>query len=201
MGAAATAIGSRSCDTLSALVQLDVVRRIRMSRNESQSVFLSRRDLLRLASASAAGALIAGAYDGRPGAASIVAASCLTVPTLPQNDPTPAERAAVLAAERAMYVYNYALVPPLAIANSVPAQDQFSAARNQLFLENFAKILQNAGAIPPDKKMGTATSLDDYAAQFPVIPLPPIQESFQRDSSFAWLRLGGMNPGLLRRVT
>src|SRR5215471_16755804 len=92
---------STSCNP-PALVRTDVVRRTRMSRDESQSVFLSRRDLLRLASASAAGVLIAGAYNCRAAAASTLAASCSTVPTLPQNDPDPSERAAILAAEREM---------------------------------------------------------------------------------------------------
>jgi len=43
-------------------------------------------------------------------------------------------------------------------------------------------------------------SLDDYNALFHVIGLPPISKDFEKDSTFAELRLAGPNPVMIRRV-
>jgi arachidonate 15-lipoxygenase len=43
-------------------------------------------------------------------------------------------------------------------------------------------------------------TIDDYNALFHVIGLPPIAKDFQRDSTFAELRLAGPNPVLIHRI-
>ena len=44
-------------------------------------------------------------------------------------------------------------------------------------------------------------TLADYAALFQTVPLPPVAADFADDRVFAWMRLAGPNPVVLRRIT
>ena len=44
-------------------------------------------------------------------------------------------------------------------------------------------------------------TLEGYAALFRTVPLPAIAADFMDDRVFAWMRLAGPNPVMLRRIT
>lgn len=48
---------------------------------------------------------------------------------------------------------------------------------------------------------GRPSSIADYAKLFRKIPLPHIADVWQEDETFAWLRVAGPNPRMLRRMT
>ena len=55
-------------------------------------------------------------------------------------------------------------------------------------------------AIGLQAESGRLQSIDDFNALFHVIGLPPIAKDFEKDSTFAELRLAGPNPVLIRRI-
>ncbi|XXY50786.1 lipoxygenase family protein [Sorangium sp. So ce269] len=48
---------------------------------------------------------------------------------------------------------------------------------------------------------GQATSVYDYASEFQTLRLPEIASVYQDDTSFAWMRVAGPNPLVIKRVT
>ncbi|WP_437923000.1 lipoxygenase family protein [Sorangium sp. So ce291] len=64
-------------------------------------------------------------------------------------------------------------------------------------------LLSAAGKLFLDQvgMLGPATSLYDYASEFQTLRLPEIASVYQDDTSFAWMRVAGPNPLVIKRVT
>ena len=62
-----------------------------------------------------------------------------------------------------------------------------------------------AEALKFDVRIGASCnrpqSLDDYAKLFRAIGLPPVARDYTDDRAFAWQRVAGPNPVMLRRLT
>jgi arachidonate 15-lipoxygenase len=156
--------------------------------------YLSRRNALKLAAVSSASICGIGALL-KPASAEVLETSAY--PWLPQNDPHPSLRAIQLTKQQQRYQYNYTYFPPLPLVEKVPQADKFTLRRiEQGVAANIVISNNNAQA----GQSGTITTLDDYAALFPVIPLPPISETFQEDSVFARMRVAGPNPVVIEQV-
>jgi arachidonate 15-lipoxygenase len=165
--------------------------------NESRS--FSRRDALKLAAVGSTTLYGIGAFL-KPASAQVLKADAYqapNVPWLPQDDPDLLQRAIQLAEQQQQYQYNFSYFPPLPLVDKVPPADQFTLPWQQL-----------ANAIETDRRSNitqagqarTIEKLDDYAALFPVIPLPQISKTFQEDSVFARMRVAGPNPVVIERV-
>ncbi|XYH92772.1 lipoxygenase family protein [Sorangium sp. So ce1128] len=63
-------------------------------------------------------------------------------------------------------------------------------------------LLSAAGKLFLDQvgMLGPATSLYDYASEFQTFRLPEIASVYQDDTSFAWMRVAGPNPLVIKRV-
>ncbi|MCU0524296.1 MAG: lipoxygenase [Elainella sp. Prado103] len=67
------------------------------------------------------------------------------------------------------------------------------------FIKPFAnRLLEGLKAQAP---IGRPTSLEDYRKLFAYIELPEIANTFQTDETFAWLRVAGPNPAMIKRMT
>ncbi|MGK3984425.1 lipoxygenase family protein [Sorangium sp. So ce136] len=64
-------------------------------------------------------------------------------------------------------------------------------------------LLSAAGKLFLDQvgMLGPATGLYDYASEFQTLRLPEIASVYQDDTSFAWMRVAGPNPLVIKRVT
>lgn len=75
----------------------------------------------------------------------------MPIPTLPQNDPVPGPRAALLDAARQVYRYSYDLLPPLALAAEVPPPDQAGLEWYAGVADAYLDILVNTGKVDQDE--------------------------------------------------
>ncbi len=166
---------------------------------QHESRYFSRRDALKLAAVGSATLYGIGAFL-RPASAQVLKADAYqapTVPWLPQHDPDLSQRAMQLADQQQQHQYNFTYFPPLPLVDKVPPADQFTLPWQQL-----------ANAIETERRSNTTqagqartiANLDDYAALFPVIPLPQISKTFQEDSVFARMRVAGPNPLVIEHV-
>ena len=121
------------------------------------------------------------------------------IPSLPQKDSpaTQQERQMQLQKTREEYRLDLRL-PNSPRVETLPEQEAFSegyqnnrAALSEKVVANQEAFLQNPQPFE---------SLDDYAALFPVLPLPDIAQNFRNDHVFARQRLSAPNPMELRNV-
>jgi arachidonate 15-lipoxygenase len=164
---------------------------------QNESKYFSRRDALKLAAVSSATLYGMSAWL-KPASAQVLKADAYpTIPWLPQDDPDLAQRALQLAEQQQQYQYNFTLFPPLPLVDKVPPADQPTLPWQQLANAQTTDIRSNVAQAGQPR---TIVNLDDYAALFPVIPLPQISKTFQEDSVFARTRVAGPNPVVIERV-
>lgn len=122
-----------------------------------------------------------------------------TIPSLPQKDSpaTQQQRQMQLAKTREEYRLDLRL-PNSPRVETLPEPEAFSDG----YQNNRATLLQKIGANQQAflNNPKPFQSLDDYAALFPVLPLPDIAQDFRKDDVFAQQRLSGPNPMELRNV-
>ena len=122
-----------------------------------------------------------------------------TIPSLPQKDSraTQQERQMQLQQTREEYRLDLRL-PNSPRVETLPEREAFSEG----YSNNRATLLEKIGANQQAflENPQPFQSLDDYAALFPVLPLPDIAKDFREDDVFAQQRLFGPNPMELRNV-
>ena len=122
-----------------------------------------------------------------------------TIPSLPQKDSGAAqqERQTQLQQTREEYRLDLRL-PNSPRVETLPEQEAFSEGyqNNRAALSQKVVVNQEASL----ENLQPFQSLDDYAALFPVLPLPDIAQNFRDDHVFARQRLSAPNPMELRNV-
>lgn len=121
-------------------------------------------------------------------------------PSLPQNDNDTASRNNALLEQREKYKFNPEFMPPLALIEEVPSEENFSVGY-------LADRAIQAADLPPNMLAARARTLfdpfdrlEDYDDLFTIIKAPAITNTYQTDSSFAEQRLSGSNPMAIRQL-
>ncbi|MBE9029281.1 lipoxygenase [filamentous cyanobacterium LEGE 11480] len=122
-------------------------------------------------------------------------------PYLPQQDPNPTKRAADLAKQRDLYIYDYVYLAPLPLAKSVPDQAQFSTRYITERLLASAELPANLLAAKTRTFFDPLDQLQEYEDLFPFLPLPEVAKTYQTDQSFAEQRLSGPNPLMIAQLS
>lgn len=122
-----------------------------------------------------------------------------TIPSLPQKDSsaTQQERQMQLSKTREEYQLGFR-IPNSARVETLPEIEAFSEGYNNNRVTLSEKIAANQDAFLQNPQ--PFQSFDDYAALFPVLPLPDIAKTFRNDDVFARQRLSGCNPMELKNV-
>ncbi|BAZ40434.1 arachidonate 15-lipoxygenase [Calothrix sp. NIES-4101] len=121
------------------------------------------------------------------------------IPTLPHKDTKATQQERLLQLGKAREEYQTGLrLPNSAKVKTLPAQEAFSERYNNNRVILSEKIAANQQAFLSNPQ--PFQSFDDYAALFPVLPLPGIAKTFRNDDVFARQRLSGCNPMELKNV-
>ncbi|MDZ8259882.1 lipoxygenase family protein [Nostoc sp. ChiQUE01b] len=121
------------------------------------------------------------------------------IPTLPQYDQLTTQQERQQQLEQTRQQYQVALRLPTAVrVATLPAQEVFSQGYNNNRATLSEKIAANQQAFLQNPQ--SFLKLSDYAAVFPVLPLPDVAKTFRSDATFAQHRLSGPNPMELTNV-
>ncbi len=121
-------------------------------------------------------------------------------PSLPQNDPNPAQRNDGLNRQSQDYQYDYDYLPPLALLAQVPAVENFSARYIAERVIATAELVPNMLGAKVKSFLDPLDTLQDYEDFFTVLPLPAVAKVYETNNSFAEQRLSGANPMVIRRL-
>lgn len=122
-----------------------------------------------------------------------------TIPSLPQKDSSATQQERQMQLQKAREEYRLELrLPNSPKVEILPEREAFSEGYENNRATLFEKIGANQQAFSENPQ--PFQSLDDYAALFPVLPLPDIAQEFRKDDVFAQQRLSGPNPMELRNV-
>jgi len=121
------------------------------------------------------------------------------IPTLPQYDSLTIQQERQQQLEQTRQQYQIALRLPTAVrVATLPAQEDFSEGYKNNRATLSQKIAANQQAFFQNPR--SFLRLEDFAAVFPVLPLPDITKTFRNDATFAQQRLSGPNPMELTNV-
>jgi arachidonate 15-lipoxygenase len=121
------------------------------------------------------------------------------IPSLPQKVEATSQQERLLQLQKSREEYQTGLrLPNSAKVKTLPVQEAFSPGYNDNRTILSGKIGANQQAFLAKPK--PFQSFDDYAALFPVLPLPDISKTFRNDDVFARQRLSGCNPMELKNV-
>jgi len=121
------------------------------------------------------------------------------IPTLPQDDPVTTQLQRQQQLEQTRQQYGMALRLPTSVrVATLPAQEVFSEGYNTNRVTLSQKVRANQQAFFQNPQF--FVKLEDYAAVFPVLPLPEVSKTFRNDTTFAQQRLSGVNPMELTNV-
>ncbi|MDJ0697348.1 lipoxygenase family protein [Mastigocoleus sp. MO_188.B34] len=121
------------------------------------------------------------------------------IPTLPQKDSPVIQQERQLQIEQTRQEYQVELRLPNSVrVETLPPQEVFSEGYNANRATLGKQIQANQQEFLANPKSFDA--LDDYAAVFPVLPVPDIANNFRDDGKFAIQRLYGPNPMELTNV-
>ena len=121
-------------------------------------------------------------------------------PSLPQHDPDPAARAALLATQRERYVYDATVLPPFMLPQALPPGEDFGGGTLGERLSSAVGGPFNLAAVKLAGLIDRFDELQDYEDLFRLYDLPPIVQTWRRDEVFAEQRLAGVASRLLRRL-
>jgi arachidonate 15-lipoxygenase len=140
-------------------------------------------------------------------------------PLLPQNDPHGEARAKKLEEVRELLLWSQDYLPPVALVyleegsrRSVGQALRWDAAGIMNLLQDGvpaavakraksdAELLSNSIKTRKDGKEVAFTSFEQYAQLFETLPRPGFIDTWSQDGEFAYQRLAGINPLMIRRV-
>lgn len=84
---------------------------------------------------------------------------------------------------------------------TLPFDEQWTEEKLEDFLGPRHRALANFGLDKFLEVFQHWTDFEDYTELFKLIPVPPLQQVWREDETFGRLRLQGVNPSLVRRVT
>lgn len=122
----------------------------------------------------------------------------MATPYLPQHDPDPAQREALLAASRARHDHDAETMPPFVLARSLPGE-----ADGRSFVARLSSALGgpfNLAAVKLAGLIDRFDELQDYEDLFRLYDLPPVVQTWRSDAMFAEQRVAGVECRLLRRA-
>ena len=121
------------------------------------------------------------------------------IPTLPQKDSPVIQQERQLQIEQTRQEYQVGLRLPNSVrVETLPPQEVFSEGYNANRATLGEQVQANQQEFLANPK--SFDTLDDYAAVFPVLPVPDITNNFRSDGTFAIQRLYGPNPMELTNV-
>ncbi|MEH2419712.1 MAG: lipoxygenase family protein [Nostoc sp.] len=121
------------------------------------------------------------------------------IPALPQHEALTSQQERQQQLEQTRQQYQIALRLPTSVrVATLPAQEVFSEGYNKNRVILSEKIVANQQAFFKNPQL--FLRLEDYAAVFPVLPLPDIAKTFRSDAKFTQQRLSGPNPMELTNV-
>lgn len=123
------------------------------------------------------------------------------IPTLPQHDPLKCQQERQQQLQQIRQEYQIASRLPASVrVATLPAQEIFSEGYNNNRGILAEKVAANQQAFFKNPQL--FLKLEDYAAVFPILPLPDVakKNNFQSDATFAQQRLSGPNPMELTNV-
>lgn len=128
------------------------------------------------------------------------------IPVLPRHDPASDARAAQLASARAELTYTWDRPPGVACAADVPRRHGYPPGVLAKVAEVTARLAANRLAVRAKQGLHADTGPSTLAScreLFEAIPAPAVaaRSADGDDASFAWQRLGGANPWVIRRVS
>jgi arachidonate 15-lipoxygenase len=124
----------------------------------------------------------------------------MATPYLPQHDPDPATREALLAACRERYVYDAEVLPPFVLARSLPAGEDLAGGSFGARLSSAVGDSFNAAAFKLAALIDRFDELQDYEDLFRLYDPPAVVQTWRGDGMFAEQRLAGVECRLLRRA-
>lgn len=171
---------------------------------------MNRREFNRLA-LSAAGGLFLPAFSGCTSLQTFNRFAGVTdyygrlsagneAPRLPGDDPDPGARQAALQLLRAEYRYNHDVLAPLALADTLPLHERFSAEYTTKRISSTGYLLPAATQWRMEQRDELLDSLEDFERIFALRRDPSSMRTWRTDESFAEQRLSGVNPMRIGRV-
>lgn len=112
-----------------------------------------------------------------------------------------AERNQYLEIKQQEYKFTHEYLEGLGLLDTVPPQENFSAAYLAERTLNAADLLANMLAVQARSFFDPLDKLEDYEDFFNVLRKPDIIKNYQTDSAFAEQRLSGVNPLVIKSFT
>ncbi|WP_284526097.1 hypothetical protein [Microcystis panniformis] len=120
----------------------------------------------------------------------------MLTPSLPQNDPDPAKRQELLRRQKQVYIYDS--VNGITLVKDLPTHENFSISYQVMRGKGFSALIANGVATRIENVFDPFDKLEDYEELFPILPQPTSIKTWQSNTSFAYQRLAGANPMVIR---
>ncbi|MCC5616109.1 hypothetical protein LC605_13735, partial [Nostoc sp. CHAB 5836] len=115
------------------------------------------------------------------------------IPTLPQHETLASQQERQQQLEQTRQQYQIGLRLPTSVrVATLPIQEVFSEGYNKNRVILSQKVAANQQAFLKNPQL--FLTLENYAAVFPVLPLPDVAKTFRSDAKFTQQRLSGPNP-------
>jgi arachidonate 15-lipoxygenase len=123
----------------------------------------------------------------------------LLIPSLPQNDLDLTKRQDLLRRQKEVYIYDS--VDGITLVKDLPSHENFSIQYQVMRGKGFSALIANGVATRVENIFDPFDELEDYEELFPLLPKPTSIKNWQSNTSFAYQRLAGANPMVIRGIT
>jgi len=121
------------------------------------------------------------------------------IPSLPQNDADSIKRQELLQRQKQVYIYDS--VSGITLVKDLPAQENFSISYQLMLRKGLSALIANSVATKIENVFDPFDKLEDYEQLFPLLPKPTSIKTWQSNTSFAYQRLAGLNPMVIRGIS
>ncbi|BBH39190.1 arachidonate 15-lipoxygenase precursor [Microcystis viridis NIES-102] len=123
----------------------------------------------------------------------------MLTPSLPKNDPDPVKRQDLLRRQKQVYIYDS--VNGITLVKDLPTHENFSISYQVMRGKGFSALIANGVATRVENIFDPFDKLEDYEELFPILPQPTSIKTWQSNTSFAYQRLAGANPMVIRGIS
>lgn len=123
----------------------------------------------------------------------------MLTPSLPQNDPDPVKRQDLLRRQKQVYIYDS--VNGITLVKDLPTHENFSISYQVMRGKGFSALIANGVATRVENIFDPFDTLEDYEELFPILPKPTSIKTWQSNTGFAYQRLAGANPLVIRGIS